>query len=526
MSETLPARVRFAPSPTGFLHLGGLRSALYNWLYARHTGGQFLLRIEDTDQKRYNPESLENLMRSLRWVGLEWDEGPDVGGPHAPYVQSERKELYRTHAEELIAAGKAYRCYTTPEELDALRKAGKEYDRRHRSLSDAERAALEAEGRPHVVRLAVPLEGATTFHDVVRGPITVENQRLPVDPVLIKGDGLPTYHLAVVVDDHDMGITHVLRGEEWLPSAPIHQLLYDAFGWTAPEFVHLPVILDPSGKGKMSKRKPIVDGKEYPVFVEEFMDEGYLPEAMFNFLANIGWNFDAEREIFTRDEAVARFEVADINPTAAAVPYSKLDWMNGIYIRALEPADLQERLVPFLSRQLGMEAEALHSHPRFAALIPLIQGRIKTLAEAGPMVDWAFVEANDLRYDDPALFLSKKMTPEQAFEALRTGAESLRAVSPFEAEPLEERFRALAEAAGIKVGAYFQPFRVALTGKTVSPPLFESMAVLGRAEAVRRVENAMAALLSAAEEAERAEQAEQSRQAEQAGSESSEGVQP
>jgi len=498
MTSTTPARVRFAPSPTGFMHLGSLRSALFNWLYARHTGGQFLLRIEDTDQKRYNPDSLENLMRCMRWVGIEWDEGPDIGGPHAPYIQSERKPLYHKHAEILLAAGKAYRCYTTEAELEELRKAGKEYDRRHRNLSAAERAALEAEGRPHVVRLAVPLEGSTTFHDVVRGPITVDNQRVPVDPVLIKSDGLPTYHMAVVVDDHDMEITHVLRGEEWLPSAPIHQLLYEAFGWPAPVFAHLPVILDPSGKGKMSKRKPIVDGKEYPVFVEEFMQDGYLPEAMFNFLANIGWNFDAEREIFSREEAIERFDVSAINPTAAAVPYSKLDWMNGVYIRALDPADLQERLVPFLSRQLGIEADVLRAHPRFAGLIPLIQERIKTLAEAAPMVDWAFREASEIRYDDPSLFVGKKMTPEQTYDALRTGAEALHAVTPFDAHLLEERFRALADAAGIKVGSWFQPFRVAVTGKTVSPPLFESMVILGREETLRRVENAMAALGGAA----------------------------
>ncbi len=488
------ARVRFAPSPTGFLHLGGLRSALFNWLYARHTGGQFLLRIEDTDQKRFNPDSMANLVRSLRWVGLEWDEGPDIGGPHAPYVQSERRAIYREYADKLLADGKAYCCYTTEAELDALRKQGKEYDRRHRNLSDVERAAFEAEGRSHVVRLAAPLEGTTTFHDVVRGDITVDNQRIPVDPVLLKSDGLPTYHLAVVVDDKLMEITHVLRGEEWLPSAPIHQLIYEAFGWPVPQFVHLPVILDPSGKGKMSKRKPIVDGKEYPVFVEDFMDEGYLPEAMFNFLANIGWNFDAERELFTRAEAIERFDVTAINPTAAAVPYAKLDWMNGLYVRALPPTKLQELLIPFLARQLPMDEATLRAHPRLPALIPLIQERIKTLAEAAPLVDWAFAEAADIRYADPELFLAKKMSQEQAIEILRTGAESLRAVRPFEAPQLEERFRALAEAASVKVGAYFQPFRVALTGKTVSPPLFESMAVLGRDETLLRVERAMAAL--------------------------------
>lgn len=489
-----PARVRFAPSPTGFLHLGGLRSALFNWLYARHTGGHFILRIEDTDQKRFNPESLANLTRSLRWVGLEWDEGPDVGGPHAPYVQSERRELYAKYAQELLAQGKAYLCYTSEEELDELRKAGKEYDRRHRYLTDAQRAEFAAQGRSPVVRLAAPLDGATTFHDVIRGDITVDNKRIPVDPVLIKSDGLPTYHLAVVVDDRDMEITHVLRGEEWLPSAPIHQLLYEAFGWQPPAFVHLPVILDPSGKGKMSKRKPIVDGKEYPVFVEDFMVDGYLPEAMFNFLSNIGWNYDAEQEIFTREEAVSRFTVEAINPTAAAVPYGKLDWMNGVYIRALPLAELQARLAPFLASQLGLPEAELAQSERLAHLVPLIQERIKTLVEAGPMIDWAFRDADALVYDQPALFVAKKMTAAQTLEILHAASDAVATLEPFAAESMEHHFRQLAEQAGVKLGSYFQPLRVAITGKAVSPPLFESMAVLGRDEVLRRLENAAAAL--------------------------------
>jgi glutamyl-tRNA synthetase len=269
-NSTSPARVRFAPSPTGFLHLGGLRTALFDWLYARHTGGQFILRIEDTDQKRYNPESLTDLMRSLRWLGLEWDEGPDVGGPHAPYIQSERRATYRQYADWLVEHGKAYRCYTTEAELEELRGKGLPYDRRHRNLTDAQRAAFEAAGRTAVIRFAAPLTGTTTVHDAIRGDITVENTTI-ADPVLLKSDGLPTYHLAVVVDDYLMEITHVLRGEEWIPSAPLHQLLFEAFAWPATVFVHLPVILDPSGKGKMSKRKTVVDGREFSPYVRDYM---------------------------------------------------------------------------------------------------------------------------------------------------------------------------------------------------------------------------------------------------------------
>jgi glutamyl-tRNA synthetase len=499
MTEKLtPARVRFAPSPTGHLHLGGLRTALFDWMYAERTGGQFVLRIEDTDQKRYNPESLNSLTRGLRWLGLDWQEGPDVGGPYGPYVQSERKALYEQYAQQLVAEGKAYRCYTTEAELEELRKANKEYDRRHRWLTPEQRAALEAEGRAHVVRFAVPLEGLTTVPDAVRGSVVVDNQRIPVDPVLLKSDGMPTYHLAVVVDDHLMQITHILRGEEWLPSAPLHVLLYAAFGWEPPVFVHLPIILDPSGKGKMSKRKPVVDGREMPVFVSDFMQEGYLPEAVFNFLANTGWSFDAEREIFTRQEAIARFDVKDISAKATALDYKKLEWLNGVYIRALEPAALKTHLLPFVAAELGMAEATLAADERFDHLIPLIQERIKHLTDAAAMIDWAFAE--EITYPDPAQLVGKKLTPAESVQVFDAGIEVLQSVEPFALHELEEAFRARADAMGIKVGSFFAPFRVAITGKTVSPPLFESMVVLGRAETLRRVQGARAVLAAYAGE--------------------------
>jgi glutamyl-tRNA synthetase len=466
-------------------------------MWARHTGGVFILRIEDTDQKRYNPESLENLKKSLLWLGLQWDEGPDLGGPHAPYVQSERRDIYEIYAKALVDSGKAYYSYTTEAELDALRAAGKEYDRRDRDLTPEQRAAFEAEGRPRVVRLATPLEGSTTFHDAIRGKITVDNANVPADPVLVKSDGLPTYHFAVVVDDHLMEITHVLRGEEWLPSAPIHQLLYEAFGWEPTAFVHLPVILDPSGKGKMSKRKPIVDGKEYPVFVHEFIEGGYLPEAMFNFLANIGWSYNADQDVYTREEAVAAFDIANINPTAGAVPYTKLDWMNGLYIRNLPVEELQNRLAPYLAQQLGMNNLELADDETLRALTPIIQERIKTLTEAAPLVDWAFVPASAIVYDNAELFIPKKMDASQTLEILRTGLGTITSVETFDAPSLEAAFRADTERAGVKVGPWLQPFRVALTGKTVAPPLFESMVVLGREETILRVQNAMRALETA-----------------------------
>jgi glutamyl-tRNA synthetase len=481
--------------------LGSLRTALFDWLYARHTGGQFILRIEDTDQKRYNPESLGDLMRGLRWLGLEWDEGPDIGGPYGPYVQSERRAIYAEYTDRLIAAGRAYRCYCTAEELEAMREEQRAkglpqgYDRRHRYLTAAQRAAFEAEGRSSVVRLAAPLEGTTVVHDLIRGPIEVENTTI-MDPVLLKSDGLPTYHLAVVVDDYLMKITHVLRGEEWISSAPLHKVIYDAFGWEMPALIHLPVILDPSGKGKMSKRKTVVAGKEYLALVHEFIDAGYLPEAMFNFLTNVGWNYDPEQEIFSREEAIARFDVKDINPTAAALPYPKLEWLNGVYIRSLEPADLQRRLAPYLAKHLGLDETFLRRSDRLAKLIPLVRERIKVLSDAWDKVDWAFKDAAEIEYPEPGLLIGKGLDAAGTVAVLESGARVLAEVRPFTAHAVDAALRAAADAAGIKVGSYLTPFRVAITGRTVSPPLFESMEVLGREEVLARVRNAIAALTS------------------------------
>jgi glutamyl-tRNA synthetase len=369
------------------------------------------------------------------------------------------------------------------------------YNRRHRNISAEERARLEASGLPSVIRLAVPLEGTTVVNDLIRGDIAVENSTI-LDPVLVKSDGMPTYHFAVVVDDHLMEITHVIRGEEWISSAPLHKLLYQAFGWEMPVLVHLPVILDPSGKGKMSKRKTVVAGKEYLALVHEFIEAGYLPEAMFNFLTNVGWNYDPEQEVFDREQAIERFDVKDINPTSAALPYPKLEWLNGVYIREMTPAALQKQLAPYLSKQLGIDEHELRHSEKLAKLIPLIQERIKLLTEAWDKVDWAFVGAGEIKYPDPSLLIGKGLDAVQTVTVLQTGVQLLRSVEPFVASALEATFRDAAEAAGVKVGSYFAPFRVAITGRTVSPPLFESMEVLGRDETVARVENAILALQS------------------------------
>ena len=399
-----PVRVRFAPSPTGHLHLGGLRTALFDWLWARKTNGQFILRIEDTDRRRFDPESLDSLVNGLRWLGLEWDEGPDIGGPCAPYVQSERQEIYKEKAEELVEKGAAYRCYCTPERLAEMReeqrRAGKGtgYDRHCRNLSDEARRQYEAEGAPSVIRLAVPLEGVTVFNDLLRGDIEVDNRQMQ-DEVLLKADGLPTYHLAAMVDDNLMAITHVLRGEEWLATAPIHRLIVDAFGWEMPVLVHLPVILDPSGKGKMSKRKKMVAGKEFLALVHEFQDSGYLPDAMFNFLTNVGWNFDPDQEVFSREEAIERFSLGGDQSfgCGASVREAGLaQWT--LHTCELTPAGSKVGAGAFSEPATWRVSEAeLRSDHKLDILIPVIQERIKRLDEAADWIDWAYQKSDMIR---------------------------------------------------------------------------------------------------------------------------------
>ncbi|MEA3344691.1 MAG: glutamate--tRNA ligase, partial [Chloroflexota bacterium] len=369
-------RVRFAPSPTGEPHIGNIRTVLFNWLFARQQGGKFILRIEDTDRTRYVPGAEEAIKEGLRWLGLEWDEGPDVGGPYGPYVQSERLSLYRKYAEQLVATGHAYRCNCTPERLAALRE---EQQRRHEHVGYDRRCRFKEPGEvspdeEHVIRLAVPLEGTTKVHDLIRGDVTFENQLID-DQVLLKSDGFPTYHLAVVVDDHEMDITHVIRADEWLSSTPKHILLYQAFGWEPPQFAHVPIVLGEDGK-RLSKRHGATS-------IAEFKRMGYLPEALFNFLALLGWapGEGEEQEIFSREELVQLFDLTRVQPSAARFSYDKLDWMNSEYIRALPADELAERLLPVL-RDAGLDA----SLDKVRELVPLVRERLKTLNDAVELV--------------------------------------------------------------------------------------------------------------------------------------------
>ncbi len=484
----MTVRVRFAPSPTGIPHVGNIRTALFNWLFARHEGGKFVLRVEDTDQTRLVPEALDAIMESLRWLGLDWDEGPEVGGPYGPYFQSERLEHYSRAAEELIAKDNAYRCYCSPERLEQVRseqmrrKEPPRYDRRCRNLSEAERKEEESKGIVPVVRFKTPLSGKTEFDDIVRGHVAFENETLD-DFVLVKSDGYPTYHLANVVDDHLMEISHVLRAEEWLPSTPRHLLLYGALGYAPPLFAHLPMILGPD-RAKLSKRHGAVSLLEYK-------RQGYLPEAMFNFLGLLGWSLDDHTEIISREEFVRHFSLERIVKNPAIFDVEKLTWMNGVYMRALPPERLADLMAERLEEDLPAELSRPLDREYVRRIVPLVQERIKRLDEAVALTSFFFVEG-PLDYAAQTL-LGKRFAgkPEEARRALEAAGERLPGVDIWEHETLEEALRRLAEELGLKAGDLFMLIRVAVTGQTATPPLFETMDVLGRERSLARLDDAI-----------------------------------
>ncbi len=478
-----PVRVRYAPSPTGEPHVGNIRSALFNWLYARHTGGSFIVRIEDTDQARLVPGATEAILEALTWLGLDWDEGPGRDAAHGPYVQSERLSLYWEHVERLIDEEKAYRCYCTPERLEEMRRTQRGsgqrsgYDRRCREPSEAERA--KAESAASVVRFKMPLDGEITVHDAVRGEVSFQASLLD-DFVLLKSDGFPTYHLANVVDDHLMEITHVMRAEEWLPSAPRHRQLYTAFGYEMPMLVHLPIILGPD-RSKLSKRHGATS-------VLQFRDDGYLPAAMLNFLALLGWSLDDASELFLRDELIAQFSLERIIASPAVFNHEKLDWFNGVYIRQLPKKELAEALFPFLERpeaEGGLPEEVVRPLDRthVQSVAPLLQERLKTLSE-GPA--WSYLFQTTLHYD-PSLLVQKGMDPRGTQRALQASLERLEGAGSWTAETLEDILRPLAEELEMKAGQLFGTLRAAVTGRTASPPLFETMAVLGGQQCLARI---------------------------------------
>jgi nondiscriminating glutamyl-tRNA synthetase len=479
-------RVRMAPSPTGPLHIGTARTSLYNYLFARHVGGTYVLRVEDTDAARGSEEWEQDIIDNLHWLGISWDEGPQVAGgedigPFAPYRQSQRMDLYAREADRLLAGGNAYQCWCTPAELDAVRH---EQERSHEApryngrclrLTDADRAAFAAEGRHPVLRFAVPPE-KVVFDDLIRGEVEFDNALLG-DFVIVRGDGMPLYHFVVVVDDEAMEITHVVRGEDHLSNTPKHIALIRALGYREPRFGHIPLILNPD-RSKMSKRKS-------QTAITAYREQGYLPEAMVNFLAFLGWSPGTEEEIFTLAELAARFEIGHVHKAGAVFDKDRLDYLNGVYIRALADSQLALRLRPFVPVALddGM----------LLRLVPLLRERLVRLADATELA--AFLTETDAQVAAlyaPELLLPKGRSAADTGAALSAARVAIAefAEADFAADELEARCRAAGDAHGWKAGDFFRPIRVAVTGRVVSPPLFGSMELLGREHTLARLDAA------------------------------------
>lgn len=484
------ARLRYAPSPTGFQHIGGFRTALFSWLYARHTGGQFILRIEDTDTARTIEGTVEDIMQGMEWLGIDIDEGPVVGGPYGPYYQLQRKALYQQYAHQLIESGHAYICYCTPERLDEMRKEQEaqklppRYDRRCRYLSPEERAANEAAGMPWTVRFALPLEGETVVHDELHGDMVFQNSDMD-DFIILKANGLAPYHLAHLVDDHLMGITHVLRGEEWIPSAPRHVQLYQALGWESPLFYHLPNVLG-KDKKKLSKRRNAPSWNDY-------RREGFLPEAVFNFLALLGWSFDDKTELFTKEELIAAFTLDRIGVSSGIYDPDKLLWMNGVYIRQLSLEELVRRTLPYMERpedEGGLPDSIQRPLDRAytTQVLQLEHERLKTLGEAAHVV--SFFYEQEISYESASL-IQKGMNAEGTRTALIQAYDALQLLPEWEATALETLLRGMVGTLGLKAGQLFGTIRTAVSGRTATPPLFQMMEVLGRELSLQRIQQSI-----------------------------------
>jgi glutamyl-tRNA synthetase len=487
-----PVRVRFAPSPTGLTHIGSARTALYNYLLARQTGGQFILRFEDTDQKRYDPNAEADLIHSLKWLGLEWDEGPDIGGPYAPYRQSERKENYLKYAEKLIDKGHAFYCFCTRGELEQVRKAQQKkkelprYSGICRRYSKEEGQKRVNSGEEHVIRFKMPKEGTTTVHDRLRGDITFENKNLD-DFILVKSDGLALYHLAAMADDHDMKITHVFRGGEWLPTFPLHVRIYRALDWEEPEWVHLSLFLKPSGKGKMSKRdseQMRLTGES--IFVKDMKEMGYLPEGVVNWIALMGWSYDDHTEFFSLEDLIDKFSIGKLSPSNAAIDFKKFDHFNGLHIRNLPVEELTQRILPYFEKE-GFRID----EEKLSKVAPLIQERMVTIDEA---TSWAGFFFTEEVIPEPQDLIAKNLSAEESLDAAKQALVILKSIKDFSREVTEPSMRNLVDELGFKPGQLFGILRVAVTGQKVSPPLFESMEIMGREIVLKRVEQSIVLL--------------------------------
>ena len=468
----MTVRTRFAPAPSGSIHVGNARTALFSWLTARHHGGQFVLRVEDTDASRVTEEAVHGLIESLRWLGIDWDEGPDVGGPHAPYRQSQRIDLYHAHAERLVAQGDAYRCYCTPGELEERRKSALArgeapgYDGRCRNLTDAERDAFETEGRPFALRFAMP-ERDFTVADLVKGEVHFGPGDLK-DFIILRSDGSPTFLLAVAVDDLLMGVTHVIRGDDLLAAAPRNVAVMQALGGVPPQYAHLPQVLGQDGK-PLSKRHGSTS-------VEAFREQGFLPEALMNYLALLGWSKDEKTTFLSREELIESFDLARVSSNPAAFDTQKLEWMNNHYIQSLDDDDLAARCMHFLTE------EGLLPEPSvLRRAMPLVRKRMKRLTEAPELLRFLFTD--DVRPNEKAAELIAKAGPEY----LRQAADALDKAEPWTREAIQAALDEVATSAGLNRTKGWQPVRAAVTGSNVSPPLPESLELLGREDTVARL---------------------------------------
>lgn len=490
-----PIRVRMAPSPTGRFHLGSARTALYNYLFARKNGGQFILRIEDTDRKRFVPGAEEEIVQSLNWLGIPPDEGPLQGGKYGPYRQTERRDIYEAHAWELVEKGAAFPCFCTPERLERVRqeqlarKENPRYDGTCRNLDPDEARRRISAGEKYVIRFKMPKEGSTTAVDLLRGPITIENTALD-DSVLLKSDGLPTYHMAAMIDDHLMEISHVIRGSEWLSTFPLHVNIVRAFGWDEPVWVHLSVFLKPSGKGKMSKREAaeaIKDG--HSIFIGDLKDLGYTPEGVLNWIVLMGWGV-AEDDVMTLDEMIERFSIDKLTPSPAAINFQKLDHFNGTHIRLLPTEELARRIKPyFVNADMEVDNDTL------LKITPLIRERLVTLDDSIPFAAFFFKETVEPARED---LIAKGLDAEQSAEIARRSYEILASLPDLSHPIAEPPMREFVEESGYSANQVFGILRVAVTGQKVSPPLFESMEVIGKEKVLERLQKAIAILQSAA----------------------------
>ncbi|MDR3168145.1 MAG: glutamate--tRNA ligase [Treponema sp.] len=502
-------RVRYAPSPTGLQHIGGVRTALFNYLAARSRGGVFILRLEDTDRTRFNESYVQNLYATFSWLGFRWNEGPDVGGSFGPYVQSERFELYKKYAEELVRKGRAYYCFCSAERLDQIRQereaahaAETGYDRHCRHIAPEEAARRVVSGEAHTIRLKIPLGGdaesgetkspVTKFRDYLLGDIEWKNEDVNPDPVLIKSDGFPTYHLANVVDDHLMGITLVLRAQEWLPSTPLHIIMYRAFGWEHPEFCHLPMVMGQDGK-KLSKRHGATS-------VDEFRRQGYLPEALINYVALLGASYEEGKDLYTLKELEERFSLNKLNKAPAVFDYKKLEWYNGQYIRIKTNKELAALALPYaISAGLFGAAGTGEASPGvdpgdmeiFTAAMALVKERVSFLREIPEKIRYLFIEPPLPVVEE---FIPKKSDLKQTIDLLRKGRDLVEPLAAIEEAEAEALIKARAEKEGVKLGDLMMPLRVAITGARISPPLFGSLRLLGAERCLERVDRSLAHL--------------------------------